>query len=815
MEATLREMGVTFSVRRQRAWAPKPWHCDILPQIFEPAEWRTLARGFDQRLRAFECFLQDVYGQRRILHSGTIPIAPVLGSPYFEGVAAELRPTRGAFLHVTGLCISRLADGTLGIRHHYFSNASGISYMMQNRRALARVNPGLFAESPLLQIADTPTSILEELRDIPVQSEDEPTVVLLTPGTGSPAYSEHTLLARRMGIPLVQGDDLLVLNDRLFLKTVNGLQRVEVVYSRIADPWLDPLVFRRDSLLGVPGLVHCIRRGTVALVNSIGSQLADDRALLPFASKLIRYYLGETPILPTVETRWLGDPDQQMIVLDNLENFRIRPLYGEKVLGPHRAGKLTKHETANIRRAILSDPLRFVAQPAAEGALARCYHDGKPVDRIQDHIIFALRRVDGYEIFPGALTRIASAGSTMTASELGGGSKDSWVLADSEHPEPVRYRPRRAREHTQPTQLITSRVAESFYWVGRYLERAYSLAYMIGVVESLETEELNAAERRLYRPVWNSLLPPLEAGQKSRRNIATAHGRYRLMLDPGQHGSVTRILGRAFANAESIQDTISPEAWLAFDSLRTRWTRTRFREGLPDAEYMKIARRLADATVSMIPQFLGTAQITMLADEGLRFCELGQQIERAIVTANAVLSLSGSLTAEVEGKFVRRHESEIELSAFLRLLGTRDAYRRVYQMRASHAEVLDLLWKHPDSPRSIGRSLSRCASLLRHSLSSGLSDPGGAIPALEALQEQIQRIDWHAFFQDGTKPPENMLPELLLKKGSRGSALKKLLEGLLARILEMHYKIADGFLNHQAFINQARNSLLPGMTSVE
>ena len=230
-----------------------------------------------------------------------------------------------------------------------------------------------------------------------------------------------------MGIPVVQGGDLLVLDDCVFLKTVRGLERVEVIYNRVADVWLDPLVFRSDSYLGVPGLVHCLRKGTVALVNAVGSQLADDRSLLAFAPQIIRHYLNEAPILPTVPTFWLGDIDQRELVLENLDAYRIRPISRENTSGSWERAAVRDDEA--LRAEIRKHPSHFVAQPRSEGAPTICFADGQQVEHSQDHILFAARRGEDFDVFPGALTRVAlPRGSLVVNSSHGGGSKDTWVL---------------------------------------------------------------------------------------------------------------------------------------------------------------------------------------------------------------------------------------------------------------------------------------------------------------------------------------------------------------------------------------------------
>jgi len=769
--------------------------CDLLPQVFPHSEWELLARGVRQRLDAFELFLRDLYGPRRILRDGTLPVAPVLGSPYFEAAAAGLHPVRGCFLHLSGMAVARDEHGRFCVKTHYFSNASGISYMMQNRRALARVVPAWFEGEAVQPIAEAPLAILEELRGMMPDTADDPTAVLLTPGVFSPSYSEHTMLARRMGIPLVQGSDLVVLDDRVYLKTIRGLERVEVIYRRISDLWLDPLVFDSDSLLGVPGLVHCIRKGTVAVVNGIGSQLADDRALLPFAGTIIRYYLDESPLLPTLETRWLGDADVRELVLENLAAWRIRPLYGEQVLEVGTGPAAPRARTA-LLRALQREPHRFVAQSARESALTRCLEGGRLVERMQDHILFALRRGSGFEVFPGALTRVSPPGGTQTASELGGRSKDTWVLGPAGETE-LTVRSRSSVEVEMPASAVTSRVAEGFYWLGRYLERGWCLSQMIAVIEALETEEFNNAERRLFRPVWNRVLPPLEnPGTRARRSISTWLDRYRLALQPDEPGSVVSILQAAFRNADSLQDVISPEAWAPLADLRARFASGRFRPGGDEVFCTRETRRLCDAVARLVPMFFGLAEASMLAGDGWRFCVAGQAFERAVVTANALSAFAEPLAERIEGG--SEIGSEIELSAFLRLLGTRDAYRRVYQMRAAPREVLEILVRHPGAPRSIARCLGVCARMLREAFE-GDPEPSACV-AIESALRGLRAGGFREML-GFSGPQEMLLPDEAVDRAKR---LADRLGALLVEVLELHHAISDSFTGPSERIGRTR-----------
>jgi uncharacterized circularly permuted ATP-grasp superfamily protein/uncharacterized alpha-E superfamily protein len=800
LEATMREMGVTFDISRDRPWGKRPWFCDLLPDLFGGGEWEHLATGVRQRLRAFEMFLQDIHGGKEILRAQVVPARPVLGSPYFQRPVVGLPRPGGAFLHLSGLALARLPDGRMAVSHHYFSNASGISYMMQNRRALSRVFAEAFQDHNPQSISDVPVSILETLRSLAPRPVEEPVVALLTPGPGSAAYPEHSFLARRMGIPLVQGGDLLVLDDRLYLKSVSGLERIDVLYTRVADAWLDSMVFRRDSLLGVAGLAQCVRAGTVAVANAMGSQLADDRALLRFSRRIIRFYLAEEEILPTLRTWWLGDLDQRDHVLDRLDEFDIRPLYGEP-FAHHAAAR--KEDIDKLRKRLIVEPQNFVAQPRDAGAITVCLdRKGSLDDRRQDHIVFALRRPGGdYEVFPGALTRVSPEDSAFTASELGGGSKDTWVLAGDDESGTRAPATVRAVELHAPQSYVTSRVADSFYWLGRYLERAQSLAYMVGMVESLETEELNRAERQLYRPVWNRILPPLENRETGRkRGISSVLERYHLVLDGREEGSVSSTLHRAVWNAGQIMECLSVEAYGVLSNLEGRFARARFRPQGDEAALALATQRYSGEATSGIAQFFGTAEASMLADRGWNFCLLGQQFERAAITANAGLTIFKSIAKRMEKlSELPEHAVEIELSAFLRLLGSRDAYRRVYQMRAEPVPVLQLLYDHPEMPRSVRRCLGRCARLL------GSKDDGspGMVRTREALEGVMQLVagaGWSSYLLPATGASGEAGGGGRLDPARLGE-LVAALSDINEQTFAIHDIVTDGFINHQILLD--------------
>ncbi len=803
MAATMREMDVSFNISRANKAGGsrrRPWDCDLIPHVFAAEEWDLVERGINQRLKAFECFLRDIYGRKDILHHGSIPIRAVLGSPAYLHAAIGVIPSADWYLHLCGLVLARDRKGRLAVKAHAIQRGSGISYMIQNRRILSRVYPDLFVDQPVASLADVPLDIMLHLHEMAGAYGRELNAVLLTPGPGSSAYSEHSFLARRMGLQLAQGGDLVVLGDKLYLKVVGGLEQVDVIYNRLAHASLDPLVCRRDSLIGVPGIIHCLRRRTVAMVNGLGSELADDRGLLCFAPHIIRFYLGEAPLLPTIETLWLGDIDQRELVLADLENYHIRPLIGDDYLGNVKGLPATTRDQQQIRNVLRIHPENYVAQRLDEGGSALCIEGSRYLRRMQDHVVFALRKEKEFAIFPGALTRISCDGGLATSIESGGGSKDSWVFepqhGTSQHPPATQP----LMERFQVIRKITSRVAESFYWLGRYLERLNSLAYMIQVIEWLELEELNAAERKHYRPIWSRLLPPVEGGGSSRRSLGSRADRYALLLRPGVSGSAAALVQRICQNADSIQEFLTPEAWSVLAELRQTFGRVRFREGPTDSEMVAVTRRLAERALKLVPQFSAVAEMTLLADEGFFLCQVGGLLERAVVTSNAVLAVHSAFRNQMLRPKELEHATEIELSAFLRMLGTRDAYRRLYQMRAQPLQVLEMLWQSREAPRSVLYALSRCADLLRKPQMVEAQGTGAVLQHVEAFVALLGRITWPRYFK---RDADGLVD---------ADALHRLLQELFDAVCKTHELITDSFLSHQGHIEAPDQSMLRGLS---
>ncbi len=422
--------GITFTVYGSGDGTERIFPYDLLPRIISSDEWETLERGLKQRITALNLFLKDIYHDGKILHDGVVPRDLVYSCRHYRREMRGIRVRRDIYISVVGTDLVRLSDGRFAVLEDNLRVPSGVSYMLANRQVMKRVFPRLFGSYDVRPIDHYGQVLLATLRALAPPSRSEPTIALLTPGVFNSAYYEHTFLARQMGIELVEGRDLLVHNNIVYMRTTGGLRRVDVIYRRVDDDYLDPLAFRPDSILGVPGLFNAYRAGNVALANAIGTGVADDKALYAYVPAVIRYYLGEDPILQNVETYLLSDQVQRSHVLAHLDKLVVKAVgesggYG-MLIGPHS----TAAEREEFRLRIEADPRNYIAQPTLALSRAPCFIDGQVEPRHVDLRPYILHGED-ITIVPGGLTRVAlKRGSLVVNSSQGGGSKDTWVLAE-------------------------------------------------------------------------------------------------------------------------------------------------------------------------------------------------------------------------------------------------------------------------------------------------------------------------------------------------------------------------------------------------
>lgn len=417
--------GVTFDF----AGEERPFPLDAVPRIIDWSEWSEIEAGVKQRIRALEAFLDDVYGRRNCVRDGVVPARLIASSAYFYRQAHDVRSANGVRIHVGGIDLIRDEHGRMRVLEDNVRIPSGVSYVISNRRVMAQTLPELFVSMRVRPVGDYPNKLLAALRASAPPGIEDPNIVVLTPGVFNSAYFEHTLLARLMGVELVEGRDLLCAGGKVFMRTTRGPQRVDVIYRRVDDDYLDPLQFRADSLLGAPGLMLAARLGNVTIANAVGNGVADDKLLYTYTPDLIRYYLSEEPILPIVDTWRIEDPVAREEVLDRLDELVIKPVDGSGGKGIVVGPDASPAELDALRRTLLADPRGWIAQPVMMlSTIPTLVADGmRP--RHADLRPFAVNDGDDVWVLPGGLTRVALAeGQLVVNSSQGGGSKDTWIV---------------------------------------------------------------------------------------------------------------------------------------------------------------------------------------------------------------------------------------------------------------------------------------------------------------------------------------------------------------------------------------------------
>jgi uncharacterized circularly permuted ATP-grasp superfamily protein len=420
--------GITFTVYGHDEGTEKIFPYDILPRILGRSEWDRVEAGLIQRITALNLFLKDIYGDGKILADGTIPARLIYSCRHYRREMRGVRVPRDLYVSIAGIDLVRLPDGEFAVLEDNLRVPSGVSYMLSNRHVMRNIFPRLFQHHAIRSVDHYPKALLTTLQELAAPHTQKPTVVLLTPGVYNSAYFEHAFLARQMGIELVEGRDLVVHNDMVYMRTTAGLRRVDVIYRRIDDDFIDPIPFKADSTLGVPGLFNAYRSGNVILANAIGTGVADDKAVYAYVPTIVRYYLDEDPILPNVPTYLLEQEKDRAFVLDRLDELVVKAVdesggYG-MLIGPQS----TADERDEFRRRILAEPRRYIAQPTLALSAAPCFIDGAIVPRHVDLRPYVLAGSMA-RVVPGGLTRVAlREGSLVVNSSQGGGSKDTWVL---------------------------------------------------------------------------------------------------------------------------------------------------------------------------------------------------------------------------------------------------------------------------------------------------------------------------------------------------------------------------------------------------
>ena len=424
------KVGITFAVYGDEAGAERLIPFDTVPRIVHSNEWKMLEAGLRQRVTALNRFLWDIYHDHDIIKAGLIPAEQVFANAQYQPAMQGLDLPHGIYAHITGVDLIRHADGGYYVLEDNLRVPSGVSYMLENRKMMMRLFPDLFASHRIAPVAHYPDLLLETLREVAPNGVNDPTVVVLTPGMYNSAYFEHAFLAQQMGVELVEGQDLFVKDNFVFMRTTRGPKRVDVIYRRLDDDFLDPLVFRPDTTLGCPGLLSVYRAGNVTLSNAVGTGVADDKSIYAYVPKMIEFYLGEKPILNNVPTYLCREADDYKYVLDHLDELVVKEVHGAGGYGMLVGPASTKAEIAAFREQLVANPSNYIAQPTLSLSTCPTFVESGVAPRHIDLRPFVLSGKT-VQMVPGGLTRVAlKEGSLVVNSSQGGGTKDTWVLED-------------------------------------------------------------------------------------------------------------------------------------------------------------------------------------------------------------------------------------------------------------------------------------------------------------------------------------------------------------------------------------------------
>jgi len=429
-EMFFRRIGITFNVYGDAQGTERLIPFDIIPRVLSAPEWARLSKGLEQRVKALNAFIADAYGAREIVSAGLVPEDLVLQNPAFQPEMTRVEPPGGVYVHIAGIDVVRVDAETFYVLEDNARTPSGVSYMLENREAMLRLLPELFGQLRIAPVDNYPDDLLKTLRSVaPRAASGEPTVVLLTPGSFNSAYYEHSFLADKMGVELVEGRDLFVRDSVVYMRTTQGPQRVDVIYRRIDDEYLDPLAFNPASMLGVPGLLSAYKAGNVTISNAVGTGVCDDKAIYSYMPEIVKFFLGEEPILKNVPTWRCREPEALRYVLDKLSELVVKEVQGSggygMLVGPHAS----KDQIESFKAKLKARPEAFIAQPTLALSTVPCYVDDGIAPRHVDLRPYVLSGADRIRIVPGGLTRVAlKEGSLVVNSSQGGGTKDTWVV---------------------------------------------------------------------------------------------------------------------------------------------------------------------------------------------------------------------------------------------------------------------------------------------------------------------------------------------------------------------------------------------------
>ena len=689
------EQGIVYNVYDDVRGAERPWQLDPIPFVIAPEEWRTLEAALIQRATLLNRILADCYGAQELIRTGSLSPALVFAQPDFLRPCHGIRVPNDQFLNFYAADLARSPDGRWWVISDRSQIPTGSGYALANRLVTSRILPEPFSQNRVHRFAGFFREVRSALARLSPHAAGEPRVVLLTPGPHNETYFEQTYLARYLGYMLVEGQDLAVRDDKVLLKTLSGLERVDVILRRVDDDFCDPLELRNDSMLGVPGLVEALRAGNVVVANALGCGLLQSPAFMAFLPGLCREVLGEELALPSLATWWCGQKSAREHVLENLEKLIVKPAFRTRLreIDPDRS--MTARERDALRRHIEFDPDLFVGQERIEYSTAPSWDGRGLVPRPVGLRVFVVASGDGYRVMPGGLTRVSpEAGGRFVSMQRGGSSKDTWVISELPVEETtLLHRSGENIELRRTGNNLPSRLADNFFWLGRYCERADATARFLRSALLRFSPERNSGAMPLITPLLQSLeargqLPGIMEDEELQQNPEAFEAELMAAIfDPARPGSLRSTVENLVRLAIQVRDRTSNDMWRVISRLNDRFA-------LPATRSVVLAGDavgVLNDTLQSLAAFHGLARENMTRAQAWRFIDMGLRIERAVYLSTLLHSALRSSDPE----------NPSALEAILEVADSSITYRSRYSLLPHISAVFDLVLLDDKNPRSV------------------------------------------------------------------------------------------------------------------
>jgi uncharacterized circularly permuted ATP-grasp superfamily protein/uncharacterized alpha-E superfamily protein len=775
--------GITFNAYDDPQGREREWPMDPIPMVIDDANWAFVEKAVIQRATLLNHILADLYGPQTLIKTRQLPPELLFANPHFLRPCVGIKPPGGAYLHAYAVDLARSPNGWWWVLADRTQAPSGMGYALENRLVSARTFPQVFMKCQVRQLTRYFQTLRDGLLGLSPGNKSMPRAVILTPGPANEAYFEHAFLARHYNFTLVESADLTVRDDRVFLKTLAGLEPVDLILRRQDDSYCDPLELRSDSVLGIPGLVQAARKGNVAIANALGSGLLQTPVHMAFLPGLCRHLLGEELQLPSVATWWCGHEKERRYVLDNIRDLVIKPAFPRFDRRAVFGADLDQAGLSRLREEIETKPSEFVAQEKIALSMAPCWANEGTEPRHVVLRVFAAWDGQSYTVMPGGLTRVATAQTSMIVSlQMGGGSKDTWVTGATDEPAATGPIARPVRSHAVSHRVgsdLSSRTADNLFWLGRYAERVESTVRMVRtLLPSLSGEEdfsqlisldttlrMLVAFRHLPRELLRSSIN--EQRRQTERLLSE------MIYDPARLSGIGGNLRHLRRVAWQLKERLSFDTWRVLQQLETGLTRS-----APPRTDQRFAAQmdLLDDAILTLSAFAGLSTENKTRGLGWSFLDIGRRIERCLQTSQA---LRCSLVTAPE-------DARPFLDAVLQYADSAITYRRRYMSDLSTDCVLDLLLIDEQNPRAVGYQLATLAEHIRKLPER--HDPLNRYP-LE------QKLIW------------KMLMEVRLAKGEelatangagKRQALAELLDSIQRDVLDLSEALTAGYLAHLA-----------------